>query len=84
MAIVINNLTNQKIINSTTKPTTKKIEQPRNVVIFSYAIAKKLIQNGFKILDIERNDSDNTKIVFFFKNSERIKKFLKKNYNIEI
>lgn len=56
----------------------------KKVFIFSIKVAKNLVKNGFRIIDITENQKDKDKIVFVFQNTEEIREYLNENFNIQI
>lgn len=55
-----------------------------NIVIFSPQIARDLIQKGFRVVDIKPDKNIRIKTIFFFENTEEIKKYLLENHDIKI
>lgn len=55
-----------------------------NIVIFSPQIARDLIQKGFKVVDIKPDKNIRIKTIFFFENTEEIKKYLLEKHDIKI
>lgn len=52
-------------------------KRTRVVIIFSARIAKKLINNGFTVLNIEPLKGDEKRTAFIFKRTPALEKFLK-------
>lgn len=53
------------------------------ILIFSYKIARDLIQNGFVVRDIRPNHKVENGTVVVFKKNEGIRLYLKEKWNIE-
>ncbi|MGJ0846602.1 hypothetical protein ACR77J_07930 [Tissierella praeacuta] len=53
------------------------------ILIFSYKIARDLIQNGFVVRDIRPNHKVHNGTVVVFEKNEGIKMYLKEKWNIE-
>ena len=48
----------------------------RRKVIISYSLAKDLIRNGFRVIDIEPNNKDSKRTIFIFENTEALTTYL--------
>ncbi len=55
----------------------------KNIVIFSGRVARDLIQKDYKIVDIQPDRKVPLKSVFFFENTEDIRKYLFKEHDIK-
>ena len=55
-----------------------------DIVIFSRGIANKLLDNGFSLKRIGQDKQNQQSSVFYFRNTQEIKEYLKKEFNIII
>lgn len=55
-----------------------------DVIIFSGKIARDLIRNKFQLVDIQPDRNCKLKTVFYFKNTNNLRQYLKKQHNISI
>ena len=55
-----------------------------DIVIFSRGIAKKLLDNGLSLKRIGQDKQNQQSSVFYFRNTQEIKEYLKKEFNIII
>lgn len=55
-----------------------------NVPIFSLKIAKDMLNEGFKIVDIAHNTKASDKLVFYFSRTDEFVQLLKDKYNLEV
>lgn len=56
----------------------------KNIIIFSGKVARDLIQKEYKIVDIQPDRKLPVKSVFYFENTEDIKKYLLNEHDIKV
>lgn len=56
----------------------------KNIIIFSGKVARDLIQKDFKIVDIQPDRKIPVKSVFYFENTEDVKKYLLNEHDIKV
>lgn len=54
------------------------------VFIFSIRIARNLVTEGYRIIDVVENQQDKKRAVFVFENTEDIREYLKREHKIKI
>ena len=48
----------------------------RDYIIFSQKLAGELMSNGFRLVSIDKNNNDNRKFIFIFKETDELLKFI--------
>lgn len=56
----------------------------KGITIFSGRIAKDLIHKGFKLVNINPDKINKIKTIFYFEDTETLRKYLKDNHNIHL
>lgn len=55
-----------------------------DIIIFSARVARDLVQKKFELNDIKADKYNKIKSVFYFKNTQKLREYLKLEHNIEI